>query len=70
MTAEMQISKGMCRARLNILISGGTGSGKTTLLNVMSSFIPHDDRIVTVEDSAGSSSTNLMWYVSRVVPRT
>ncbi len=38
--------------RQNIVISGGTGSGKTTLLNVVSSFIPHDERIVTVEDAA------------------
>jgi pilus assembly protein CpaF len=39
-------------SRLNIIISGGTGSGKTTLLNVLSSFIPDDDRIVTIEDAA------------------
>jgi pilus assembly protein CpaF len=40
------------KARFNIVISGGTGSGKTTLLNVMSGFIPEDERIITIEDAA------------------
>ena len=47
-----QVLAGMVKARLNILISGGTGSGKTVFLNVCSSFIPDDERIITIEDSA------------------
>jgi pilus assembly protein CpaF len=48
----VQFMKACVEARLNILISGGTGSGKTTLLNVMSGFIPNDERIVTIENAA------------------
>jgi pilus assembly protein CpaF len=53
LTAEMASFLEACvRMRLNIVVSGGTGSGKTTTLNVLSSFIPHDERIVTIEDAA------------------
>ena len=48
----VELMEGVVRARLNVLISGGTGAGKTTFLNVLSSFIPASERIVTVEDSA------------------
>ena len=53
LTPEMvMLLEGAMKAKLNILISGGTGSGKTTLLNTLSSFISNDDRIVTIEDAA------------------
>jgi pilus assembly protein CpaF len=48
----LEFLKGCVVARLNIVVAGGTGSGKTTLLNVLSSYIPHDERIVTIEDAA------------------
>ncbi|MEW6380970.1 MAG: CpaF family protein [bacterium] len=47
-----ELLQGIVKARLNVLISGGTGSGKTTLLNVLSRFIPADERIITIEDAA------------------
>ncbi len=47
-----EILRGIVKAKLNVLISGGTGSGKTTLLNVLSRFIPEEERIVTIEDAA------------------
>jgi len=52
-TERMAVFLEACvRARLNVIVSGGTGSGKTTTLNVLSSFIPDDERIITIEDAA------------------
>lgn len=53
LTAFMaELFSGLVKAKVNILISGGTGSGKTTLLNILSSFIPDGERIITIEDTA------------------
>src|SRR5438045_16560 len=52
-TPEMAMLMEACiKARLNVIISGGTGCGKTTLLNTLSSFIPNDERVITIEDAA------------------
>jgi pilus assembly protein CpaF len=53
LTQEMIDFLAQCvKARLNVLVSGGTGSGKTTLLNALSAFIPDDERVITIEDAA------------------
>jgi pilus assembly protein CpaF len=53
LTPEMaQIIGGLIKAKVNVLISGGTGTGKTTLLNILSGYIPHNERIITIEDAA------------------
>ena len=53
LTPEMALMlEGLCKSKVNMIISGGTGSGKTTLLNILSGFIPESERIVTIEDAA------------------
>ena len=56
LTANMALFLQACvRAKLNIIISGGTGTGKTTLLNILSGFIDDEERIITIEDADKSS---------------
>jgi pilus assembly protein CpaF len=53
LTPDMaEMLEGLCRAKVNMVISGGTGAGKTTLLNILSGYIPASERIVTIEDAA------------------
>ena len=58
------ILKLLVKAKYNIFISGGTGSGKTTFLNALSNFIPHDERVITIEDSAELQITGVDNLVS------
>ncbi|WP_343414192.1 ATPase, T2SS/T4P/T4SS family [Candidatus Amarolinea dominans] len=55
-TEFIEFTQAAVEARLNIIVSGGTGSGKTTALNILSAYIPSDERIVTIEDSAGAAT--------------
>ena len=63
-----QFLQKLVKARYNIFIAGGTGSGKTTFLNALSSYIPHDERIITIEDSAELQITQIPNIV-RLEPR-
>jgi len=62
LTPEIRDLLSACvRARLNVLISGGTGSGKTTLLNVLSAFVPETERVLTIEDAAELQLKQAHW---------
>ena len=64
----LALLKAAVEGRINLVISGGTGAGKTTLLNALSRFIPTDERLVTIEDSAElrcSSPTSSAWRPGR-----
>jgi pilus assembly protein CpaF len=65
--AAAALLKACVLARYNIIVSGGTGTGKTTLLNILSSFIPDDERIVTIEDAAELQLRQ--WHVCRMESR-
>jgi pilus assembly protein CpaF len=71
LTAPMVAFLQACvRARLNILVSGGTSTGKTTILNLLSGFLPSNERIITIETPPSCSSTSATWCGWRPVRRT